>query len=476
MTASAYRIYSTFLILLVTAFPLFQLFSGAGLLFYTNGWDEASYLQYDYAKHVLEVSGSGRLAQWLVVLLHDIGLSGGEINLLFDLSMSAVFLYFLPRVLVLLGTSHEFAREAVVCLMGLPLILSNLNPLFDLLQTENMQRTSIQFLTMPYIKDPFWLRTPEPQLSLALLLVCSYFFISLRNSVLLLPVLLFAYPFVAIPLGFLILSHFLIKVFNCRLSRALVISALLVTALLNIYYEHFMPPLIEGYIIKTRLPLITFCGILACVAYWGSKLRSELMISLLCSIWLAVNFQLVSKFTIQPNNFEQYWSSPICIFIFLLALEKKPYFKILPSISCILLLLWGISDFKKNYSLMSKIELAPDLLAQIRNDASLAAVDDITLSTKLDMLYPKQKPLLFSYTRFYKKLPELFLYDLLCANIALKGTECEDTAIKASEHFMGGDQNYIMNTIGRVEHRMPLIDLNADPGVCEMDFTCWKVN
>ena len=103
-----------------------------------------------------------------------------------------------------------------------------------------------------------------------------------------------------------------------------------------------------------------------------------------------------------------------------------------------------------------KIDLNDELLQAIKVDSSKVAVNDIYLSTRLDMLYPKQSLTLFSYSRFYKKLPEERLGEYLCARDALSlDPAFEDTLNLADEYYRNGDQNTPLNTIYRVIHPWP---------------------
>ena len=69
--------------------------TGNGRLYYTNAFDEAYYLQYDFS---LKNQRPSRPGQYLVTLAHETGLSGGWINLVFDSLFVTAFL-FLVRAL-----------------------------------------------------------------------------------------------------------------------------------------------------------------------------------------------------------------------------------------------------------------------------------------------------------------------------------------------------------------------------------------
>jgi hypothetical protein len=461
MTFGSYKTPYFLILFLVMAYPLNQYFSTSGLVFYTNGWDEASYLQYDYAKHIVEISSGGRLSEYLVILLHDFGFSGGMINLLFDVITTSSLLLMLPRIFSLAGMDDNRSKLATISLLGLPLIFSNFNPIYDFAQNFVMRSEAIKWITMPFIKDPFWLRTPEPQLSILFLLFGSYLALKFKKFYLLLPLTALTYPFILIPSLFTALVYLFRGIFKFSIIASAFVSASSISLSLLFYRLFFLPASVEGYIVPTSLPLLSICGIFAfAVLVFSRKRDSALAIVLLLSIWFAANFQIVSSFTIQPNNFEQYWSAAALSLIIILQLKDLRALQVCARISMCLLFIWGFNSMATNYIYSKQIPKETEIVNDIKNDASIVALPDIYLSTRLDMLFPKQKPLLFSYTRFYKEFPERYIGDFICAEEKLKNDErYKKTLEEAWLIFQNGDQNYIMNTILRTVHPLPSSDL-----------------
>src|SRR5688500_12083456 len=70
------------LIVAPNLFAFRQYLATGGYLFYTNAFDEATYLSYDGARLTASLT---HLAEYPVLVLHGLGLSGGFANLLFDL-------------------------------------------------------------------------------------------------------------------------------------------------------------------------------------------------------------------------------------------------------------------------------------------------------------------------------------------------------------------------------------------------------
>ena len=121
-------------------YPAYQLSQTDGLLFYTNAHDETSYLQYDFSK---ASQGPTRGSQYLVTALHKIGLSGGWINLLFDLLAIPVFLFFTAKSLCLLGFNEKKANLCAFSMVFLPLLFGGLNPWIYQLFSRNCQNGMI---------------------------------------------------------------------------------------------------------------------------------------------------------------------------------------------------------------------------------------------------------------------------------------------------------------------------------------------
>jgi len=89
-----------FVIGLPNAFPVYQLFKTNGYLFYTNAYDEYSYLSYEGS---LNIQGMLRPFQYLVTFFHEIGLSGGAINFTFDVICVGITVVFLKKIFMKLG-------------------------------------------------------------------------------------------------------------------------------------------------------------------------------------------------------------------------------------------------------------------------------------------------------------------------------------------------------------------------------------
>ena len=97
---------------LVAAFPVYQIIQTGGLVFYTNAHDEGYYLQYDFSNHVVHLAA--RWGQYLVSFLHVVGVSGGWINFLFDLSIPILCIILLRSALKKVAVVSKNADEIII--------------------------------------------------------------------------------------------------------------------------------------------------------------------------------------------------------------------------------------------------------------------------------------------------------------------------------------------------------------------------
>jgi hypothetical protein len=146
------------------AFPMLYAYFESVNFIYVNAWDEETYLSFQGALGALTVPGywaSGAIVYTLQLL----GLSGGQINVLFDCLLTPAT--FLLLVLVLHRLKVDYGRALIYATLILfsPILFNFGNPLIAHLTREY----GIFGYGWEYYQSA--LRTPEPQL--------SYFFVAL---------------------------------------------------------------------------------------------------------------------------------------------------------------------------------------------------------------------------------------------------------------------------------------------------------
>lgn len=295
--------------LLLSAYPLGQLFDG-GPLCYENAFDERLYLQYDFSRGL---QGPARSGQYLVTAGHELGLSGAWLNLLFDLIAPGVFA--VPAWAALRGSGWrpEPAGAAALALLVLPAAAGTWNPLaarwFDHLHATD----GLYWVTAPQAWYLPMMRTPEPQWSLILLAGAAAAAIRLRSwwpAYAVLPVL---YPFVAVPAAFVVITLRLSAPRGPLAGRPFTAAAaayLIVSACLAVYFTALPPANTAHILCPSRLPLVSTTGALSLAAFAflarttppGLR-RASLAVALAPTA--AANQQVISGVLAQPNNFEQ---------------------------------------------------------------------------------------------------------------------------------------------------------------------------
>jgi hypothetical protein len=146
-------------------FPALKLFTEYGYFFYTNGHDEADYLSYEFSK---KVQGLRRPSSFIVTYLHQIGLSGGTINFLFDVIALTLVGFLVPRFVKKFYPNvrirDQYIASFIICLT--PMLLTIQNPLItDLISTIKNNELLKYYFVYGQIKYPSYLRTPENQFS-----------------------------------------------------------------------------------------------------------------------------------------------------------------------------------------------------------------------------------------------------------------------------------------------------------------------
>ncbi|MGH9423414.1 MAG: hypothetical protein ACRD3J_25800 [Thermoanaerobaculia bacterium] len=159
------------LIVVPNLFALRQFLATGGYLFYTNAFDESTYLSYDGALLTRSLTHS---AEYLVVALHKLGVSGGYTNLLFDVIWPVVTVILLRHLATKLGFSTLESIVYPFVIIALPVAMGYSNPYYSRLFDFNYNSRGLSWITLPQAYYPPFFRTPEPQLSLAIVAAVTY--------------------------------------------------------------------------------------------------------------------------------------------------------------------------------------------------------------------------------------------------------------------------------------------------------------
>ncbi len=390
----------------IAAYPLWQAIQTNGYLFYTNGVDESSYLSYPFAldqAHKRLLRPSSRL----IVGLHHLGLSGGYINLLLDLTITPLTIFGFYLLFMRLSFNKSDARRAAILAFSLPLLLTPINPLLEQLQTLVAETSAHPtWLLVAPRPELILFRSPEPQLSMAVIVLLVA---SLPTNRWAIPVLLALsptlYSFIRTP--YLLACIACIGAMTVPLVVRVVVSLLFTSAAVTAFWWYTDTAALERFTVTSRTPLVPLSGVLCFILYLAQRSRLTrhhkiVWSALIASTILAPNLHLVTGWFIGPLKYEEYWG--VVIFglvasnaIILLARRKNLY--VLCGLA--LLCLQSYQNFEFNRTIFHRLSEPTKIIAQLDTSPASVAVNDVYLASHLDLVHPKQSATLLSFNKTF---------------------------------------------------------------------------
>ena len=389
------------LIVVPNLFAVRQFRATGGYLFYSNAFDEATYLSYDGAMSSRSLT---HMAEYLVVTMHRMGVSGGYLNLVFDVVCPAVTVVLLRRVAAVLGFS---ALESIVypfVIVALPVVFGYSNPYYSRLYASNFNSGGLSWITLPEAYYPPFFRTPEPQLSLAVAALAVYLAIRWQSYLVALAVAPFIYPFVGIPYTFVVVALMIHDRLTAtapaiRAFLAIATSYVLTSGTILAFYLVFVRrTALEEFLPPTRMPLLSGTGAAAMVVYLLARSRldrRDRVVALILAVapTAVVNTQLISGFLQAPNNLEQSFGVIALAAVCVLAMKtagERPWM-LLPAAagSCWLLAIYASQVFAVNSSIFQRIPLSTQLLDAMKTEPESLVVDNPDLADVLSLAAPR---------------------------------------------------------------------------------------
>ena len=467
--------------LLLNAFPLYQAVTSGGLLYYTNAYDESSYLQYEFARSSLSPS---RLGEYVVVLFHHLGLSGGWINLTLDLATFAAFLVVLRKIFLELKFSESQANGAAFLATLLPFLFGGLNPVVSAAFRHNLSSGWVAWVTIPEASFLPLMRSPEPQVSLIVMLLGIFWSLRIRSFLPAYACLPILYTFLVVPFAFIVVALHLSHRFPPRSPGAAVLAPLasfaLLAAGLTLYFSLLIDPGLKEYLLHSHLPLLSFSSTAAlalCLLLYRwirpDLRRAALIIAL--SPLVAANLQLVTGWIAQPNNFEQNFGvccAAVPCVLALISLPRAAAPRVLAFALC--LMCAGLSSyhtFTNNQRRSSRLELRPELLSRLKSDSRHVAINDTEVASVLAMVFPRQPPTFFGYERTSTLLSKSPVAEYLCAKQQINrdaalGRAFRATFARLDSAYRYGNKDFILRTLKRESGFAVLHDTEAVPPDC----------
>jgi hypothetical protein len=390
------------LVVIPNLFALQQLRATGGYLFYANAFDEPTYLSYDGAVLTKSLTHS---AEYVIVALHKLGLSGGYINLAFDVVLPIVTVVLLRRLAMAVGFSALESTVYPFVIVALPVLFGDSNPYYARLYEYNYNSKGLSWITLPQAYYPPFFRTPEPQLSLAVVALASYIAVLSRSYLVALVVVPLIYPFVGIPYMFVVLGLMVhdrcagwIESAVLRTAFALLASYLITAGMILAFYVLFVRrTTLVDFLPPTRMPLLSGTGVAAVLVYLCVRSRLEPLYRL-AALFLAVspiavaNTQLVAGFLQTPHNLEQNFGvialSIVCV-LAIHAIGNRAWVIVgVAATSCWLLTAYSAQVFAVNSSMLQRVRPSDDLIEALRREPESVVIGDADLADLFSLAAP----------------------------------------------------------------------------------------
>ena len=408
-------------LVLTNLYPINQAIQNSGYIFYTNAYDESAYLQYDFS--IASQSILSRLPQYFVTFAHNAGLSGGWINLTFDIVTLTGCLILVKMILKQFGYSSKQANLSSFVINFLPLLFSGLNPVVNNIFNLNISSGWIYWITVPQAYFLPIYRSPEPQVSIIILLLGIYFSLRWKSFIPLCLCILFLYSFVKIPVLFITLAIYLKQKFNGLKSYlSILISFMFISSILGFYLNFFAIKNrdVSQVLVASHYPLISFTSSMCLLLYFtfyrsiSNQLKYPALVICLAPL-AAVNHQIISGWITAPNGFEQNFDV-YCIstILSLIVIEKSIYSLIALAISFSMLCFSSNQVFSMNNQANQGLPIDEKLLTALKSDSANVAINDIDLAQRLSMVFPRQHFTALALGRTYSVFAEKSFKDYQC--------------------------------------------------------------
>lgn len=417
LVALAYLSYAT---------PMIYAYFESTNFIYVNAWDEETYLSYQGALGALKIPGywtSGAV----VYLLQNLGLSGGDINVMFDCLITPLTFLLLAWGLGTLGIEKKRALIYSIIILFTPILFNFGNPLIKTLFTRS-------YGLLGYGWEPYQsiLRTPEPQLSFFLVALAMAGYLKTKKIILLFAPLPFLYFYVAISYGYFLVGYYLltrVRFFSARArTQRIVLTSLLSYLMIAVGFSIFDWLFLskDAFIVATpntyiasHVPVIPISGIVTLVLLAvqtrlsrrheipeRSHNAAQLFVTL--SLFLICNIHVFSGIMLSYKNYMDYSTSLIGgagIVIFLDFLKKNNIKN--SNLACGLVVLYilnltfkaygfSFETLEYNYFRGLQFNSSEDYKRAYQDPMSII-ITDRDLSAKLPYSVPKLPTLLFSY-------------------------------------------------------------------------------
>jgi hypothetical protein len=460
------------LLVATVALPIYQLLRGRGLLYYENGFDESSYLQYDFSR---AVQSAARPGQYLVTWAHDLGLSGGYINFLADILTFVAFPCIVWSLFRRIGWSGFQASLGALLVVVGPQLVTPSNPIIQAIHEWTLRSGMIYWITLPIAPFSPLARTPEPQFSLLLLGVAMLVALRWRTFWPVFATIPFMYPFVAIPVAFVALACQLRAWWPAGASRFATVGPLALAfgaigAACWGYHAVVMAPAARLAVTQSHLPLLPVTSVVAIVLYVALRRHIApeyrfFALALALASWVGTNQQVISGFVPQPYSFEYYVGVFAAAVVAALGLKERPRWLMAGVLAgTSLFMVSSYQTYRLYQGYMIRLPLTEELSEALRQDAARVVVNDGGNASLLNLVHPRQAATALAYDRTYPVVSAGYIDAYRCVKRQIRadyGPAFDPVLRPLDNAYAFGSQDFIFGTLNRTTSFRRLHDVSA---------------
>ena len=476
MTSRAFALLIALVVLAGTAPALFQLMQTGGVLYYTNGADEVSYLQVDFARALAAITRPG---EYLVLALHRAGLSGGWQNFLFDLMTPVALGLGLAALFRRLGGAPDEARLAAAALLAVPVLASGANPVLSALSFRNQTHATFGWLNMVVQHTCALLRTPEPQCSYMALVAALLVALRVRSAWPVLVLTPFLYPFVGIPAAFMGLAWELRARWGERpgaTAGPLVLAWLACGVAAGAMIQIAVSPATRLFMTASHAPVLSLASVVA-LALWAwlragmVKEHRFVALALALAPLAAGNLHVLTGALAQPANYEECTGILAVAGVLALGAASAPRVgRAAVALGCCMWLWAGFASFRANATTAGLVPFDARLATALQRDAHHVAVGDMQLAAMLDLAYPMQPMTTLAYDQGNVNVAARYVDGYRCARRRIMRDFPRDMGFQRAvlmldHHYLYGGQDLNTLHLGRKQTYTTLQDVyqGCDP-------------
>jgi hypothetical protein len=227
-------------------------------------------------------------------------------------------------------------------------------------------------------------------------------------------------------------------------------------------------------VLDTHLPLGSLSSLLALLAYAWCRHRlppGQRFVALAVALapLAACNVQVLTGHIGMPCNFEQFAGIFAVATVLLLGAANHPRLVQGLVAASFALLMWSnLGLFRENASLAARLPFNAELARALRQDPRHTAINDVPVSSILNLCYPRQATTALAYNQFFPAVSDRYWQEYLCIKARIKREQPHDgpfqQALADLDHcYLLGGQDYVMANLFHKRRMVHLVDLDQKP-------------